>query len=239
MKEDDDGDEDYDATDSLFFALNHEHIHQEESTFVDPSCLLIIGNCLKLCWEANKIDLSFRTKFYWAIVEPLIKSYDSYDFVKMKPAEIIERVTHSRDVPSNPEIYVVRVARDAKRGAEGLSMLKQFTAQAIRHAVDEWDIDIVSMSFGFSEEVLSIRDAIEYADRVKEGKVLFFAAANNAGQNELELFPEFIDSIISVRGTDYNGNFEPRYNPPSWPYQEGYLHKNLLKDVGKDKGKAR
>lgn len=87
------------------------------------------------------------------------------------------------------------------------------------------------MSFGFSEEIASIRNAILDAETAKDGKILFFAAANNAGQNELELFPAFFESVISVRGTDFNGSFDPQYDPPSWPHKDGTCYGTLGKDV--------
>lgn len=370
--EDGEVNEDNDETESLFFALNREHIHLKESSFVDPSCLIIIRNCLDICWEVDTIDAPFRTKFYWSIVEPLIQSFRSYDFSDEQTAEMVKSSNRSRGLPSNcnldqkqapkmdaqleknvivmkqgtmlqswgkfadakvlastgtirdseswlncfdfvnsslraslakgtralrvavldtgcdvehtffsgpgdgqahrldghwfdclgesnepidedlgrhgtamvalllrllphAEIYVVRVARgmksDAESGVEGLSILKESTSKAIRHAVNEWDVDIVSMSFGFSEEIASIRNAILDAETAKDGKILFFAAANNAGQNELELFPAFFESVISVRGTDFNGSFDPQYDPPSWPHKDGTCYGTLGKDV--------
>jgi hypothetical protein len=67
----------------------------------------------------------------------------------------------------------------------------------------------MSMSFGFPDEVASIRKAIINAEKVKKKKILFFAAANNDGLNILKMFPAFFESVISVRGTRYNKSFNP------------------------------
>ena len=77
------------------------------------------------------------------------------------------------------------------------------------------------MSFGFGVEVGSIRDAIAVAEKIKGGKILFFAAANNNGLNESEMYPAFSEAVISVRGTSCTGAFEPRYNPSSWGHKAG------------------
>lgn len=102
--ENDEVDEGNDTTDSLFFALNREHIHLQESSFVDPSCLIIIRNCLDICWEVDTIDAPFRAKFYWSIVEPLIQSFKSYDFSNEQTAETVEGATHSHGVPGNCDL---------------------------------------------------------------------------------------------------------------------------------------
>ena len=77
------------------------------------------------------------------------------------------------------------------------------------------------MSFGFSDEVLCIRDAISHAEKIKQDKILFFAAANNDGLNMKEMFPAFLESVISVRGTSHNGSFVPQYNPATWSHNYG------------------
>jgi hypothetical protein len=87
------------------------------------------------------------------------------------------------------------------------------------------------MSFGFPHEVTSISEAIVDAEKVKEGKVLFFAAANNDGLNMPEMFPAFFESVISVRGTRYDGSFDPQYDPAPWPHKEGMMYGTLAKGV--------
>ncbi|KAE8441485.1 hypothetical protein EG329_004909 [Mollisiaceae sp. DMI_Dod_QoI] len=115
------------------------------------------------------------------------------------------------------EIYVARVSRNA----DGLSEAKENIANAILHAAQSCDVDIVSMSFGFSDEVPLIQDAITNAENIKKHKILFFAAANNDGLNQKEMFPAFSESVISVRGTTHDGSFVQQYNPETWSHKDG------------------
>jgi len=104
--------------------------------------------------------------------------------------------------------------------------------QAICHTVrKEWDIDIVSMSFGFPHEVTPIREAIVDAQRLKHDKILFFAAANNDGPNSQEMFPAFFESVISVRGTKFDGSFDSQYDPQPWSHKGEIMYGTLGKDV--------
>lgn len=81
-------------------------------------------------------------------------------------------------------------------------------------AVCEWDVDFVSMSFGFPSHVQSIQNAISRAN-IHKKSVTFFAAANNDGINSREMFPANIGgSVLSIRGTNVHGSFEQKFNPP-------------------------
>ena len=103
-KEDDEGDEDDNGTGSLFNALNREQIDSRDSSFVDPLCLDIIGNCLNLYGQAKVIDAAFRTNLYWDIVKPLIISLENYNPLRRKPAATVEREVEpppSYHIPSN------------------------------------------------------------------------------------------------------------------------------------------
>ncbi|KAL1614892.1 hypothetical protein SLS56_011988, partial [Neofusicoccum ribis] len=89
---------------------------------------------------------------------------------------------------------------------------------AITWATKEWDADIVSMSFGYPEELKVdgksvISKSIYQASADKDSNVLFFAAAANFGGNQREMFPARHDLVFSMRGTDDRGNFED-FNPP-------------------------
>ncbi|RSL71845.1 hypothetical protein CEP54_001050 [Fusarium duplospermum] len=124
-------------------------------------------------------------------------------------------------------IYVLRVAKNSL----GLGQAQEAIGTAILHAVTSWDVDIISMSFGFNREVTPIKSAIVEAERTKGGEILFFAAANNDGLNEPEMFPAFFESVISVRGTEYNGEFIQQYNPRSWSHKNGIQYGTLARDV--------
>ena len=84
------------------------------------------------------------------------------------------------------------------------------------------------MSYGFADEIPIIRNAIVEAEK---RNVTFFAAANNSGLNEPEMFPAFMESVISVRGTRHNGSFEDDYNPKSWEHKPGPQFGSLARDV--------
>ena len=85
--------------------------------------------------------------------------------------------------------------------------------KAIEWAVTEWNVDIVSMSFGFSKEMPDISRAIQQAVSHTNDAILFFAAAGNDGGNSGEMFPANHPSVISIRGTDSQGYFLT-FNPP-------------------------
>ncbi|EEU40755.1 uncharacterized protein NECHADRAFT_99144 [Fusarium vanettenii 77-13-4] len=113
----------------------------------------------------------------------------------------------------------------------GLGEAQQDIAKAVLHAVTMWDVDVISMSFGFSDEVKLIKDAIVEAERLKGDKILFFAAASNDGLNEPEMFPAFFESVISARGTKHDGEFIQQYNPKSWGHKSGIQYGTLARDV--------
>ncbi|CZR67281.1 uncharacterized protein PAC_17180 [Phialocephala subalpina] len=141
-----------------------------------------------------------------------------YDWVSNEPQPIDEHghgtalVTLMLRMVRNAEIFVARVAKNA----EGLQNAGENIAKAILHAAIEWDVDIVSMSFGFPAEVNSIKNAIRQAEDIKNSSIVFFAAAANDGSNKQEMFPASLESVISVRATTSNGSFEAcaAYDPP-------------------------
>ena len=87
-------------------------------------------------------------------------------------------------------------------------------ARAIRHAVDTWAVDIITMSFGFSRiqdaQRLTIREALFYAS---SKNVLLFAAASNAGKNAGRTFPARDPHVICIHSTNGKGN-PSGFNPP-------------------------
>ncbi|KAK3382918.1 hypothetical protein B0T24DRAFT_645438 [Lasiosphaeria ovina] len=114
------------------------------------------------------------------------------------------------ECPAN--IYVARVTESSKT----LKSAERSIAEAIRTAASEWDVDFISLSFGFPRHIKGIWEAIADAVHMKRGAITFFAAANNDGFNSREMFPANLgESVISVRGTDRAGSFDPRYNPPT------------------------
>ncbi|KAH9207228.1 peptidase S8/S53 domain-containing protein [Leptodontidium sp. 2 PMI_412] len=117
------------------------------------------------------------------------------------------------------DVYVARVFRGrgdngaiSKRNSKEVNTdiaerdstkIHQGIAQAIRDAVDEWQVDIVSMSFGFERAIPEIGEAIRYAE---SKNVVLFAAANNKGGNEDVCFPARLSQVICIHATDGEGN---------------------------------
>ncbi|KAF1940517.1 subtilisin-like protein [Clathrospora elynae] len=119
-------------------------------------------------------------------------------------------------------IYIVRITQNSDGLLIATDNIVEATAFATKHSVD-----IVSMSFGFRDKQHSVQDAINKA----QSKMVFFAAANNDGLNDLEMFPAFLEPVISVRGTTFNGSFETQYNPNTWKHDRGLQYGTLAVDV--------
>ena len=107
----------------------------------------------------------------------------------------------------NNGIGMVGVAPKAKihpikaLGADGGGQ-NQHIAEGIVWAVDN-GCDIIGMSLGCENEVLSIKKAIEYA--VKH-KVVIFCAAGNSGESHKIMFPAQNENTISIGAIDRNLN---------------------------------
>ena len=87
---------------------------------------------------------------------------------------------------------------------------------------NEWDVDVVSMSWGVVNEALNesaIQDrkkVREQIEKLSELKVIFVAAAGNYGDTKPVLFPARLSNVISVGAFDaYNKptNFTPSCRP--------------------------
>ena len=76
--------------------------------------------------------------------------------------------------------------------------------------MNDWHVDIITMSFGFRERSARIHKAIKHACSVG---VIIFVATSNDGNNEDITFPaSAYDSVIGVHSTDGLGkrsNFTP------------------------------
>lgn len=97
-------------------------------------------------------------------------------------------------------------------------MVKLTRAKAIEWAWKDCRANIVTMSFGFDEEVYIdgkpvISNAIHEALHKTNQRILFFAAAANDGGNREEMFPANNINVLSIRGTDTLGRAQP-FNPP-------------------------
>ena len=69
--------------------------------------------------------------------------------------------------------------------------------------MDTWQVDIISMSFGFNKEIASIDDAISHA---YSRRVLMLAAASNYGGNCRLPWPADHSLVIGIHASTGNGN---------------------------------
>lgn len=69
--------------------------------------------------------------------------------------------------------------------------------------MDTWQVDIISMSFGFDKEIASIDDAIRHA---YSRQVLMLAAASNYGGNCRLPWPADHSLVIGIHASTGNGN---------------------------------
>ncbi|KAF6830083.1 pfs domain-containing protein [Colletotrichum musicola] len=80
-------------------------------------------------------------------------------------------------------------------------------AKAIDHAVYEWEVDIISMSFGYPDKKREGYDELEQAlERASSRHVLLFAAASNRGGKAPPSFPARDENVIAVYSTDTDGD---------------------------------
>lgn len=80
-------------------------------------------------------------------------------------------------------------------------------------AVDEWKVDIISISFGYPTNQMEGYDQLENAILYAYSKrVLLFAAASNSGANLDRAYPARDPHVICVHSTDSNGN-RSRFSP--------------------------
>jgi hypothetical protein len=70
-------------------------------------------------------------------------------------------------------------------------------------ATHQWNVDIISLSFGFPGRLRRIQDEIQ--DALHAGKT-FFAAASNDGGNAGRTFPGNQDGVLCIHSTDGLGN---------------------------------
>ena len=78
----------------------------------------------------------------------------------------------------NANIYIARVFKDRKESKTNVAaqIIYQRVADAITYAAKEWEVDIITMSFGFEQSIPIIEDAIKIAE---SKKIVMFATASN------------------------------------------------------------
>ncbi|EFZ03996.2 peptidase [Metarhizium robertsii ARSEF 23] len=111
------------------------------------------------------------------------------------------------------DVYVVRVAENT----EDLETQENSIAKAIEFAgLDpDWNVDIISMSFGFPNKPgvkhAVISDAIDKIKKDRNDSVLFLASAGNSWERRVD-FPASHQEVIPIYAADATGAFL-RSNP--------------------------
>ncbi|RYP30525.1 hypothetical protein DL767_006202 [Monosporascus sp. MG133] len=116
------------------------------------------------------------------------------------------------DYAPDAELYVIKITDEGNVRPDA-----KIVVNAINHAVDEWDVDIISMSFGWPSSDFHGYDALQAAiDKAYGKKVLMFAAAANSGGRLGRAYPASSSQVICVHSTDTDGNasgFSPTAEP--------------------------
>ncbi|KAJ5986356.1 hypothetical protein N7451_010721 [Penicillium sp. IBT 35674x] len=101
------------------------------------------------------------------------------------------------------EIYIAKIS-DGKPVGPGI------IAKALDYAVNEWKVNIISMSFGFRSRDVEGYEELERAiHNAYSAHVLLFAAASNSGANLDRAYPARDENVICINSTDANGNRSP------------------------------
>jgi hypothetical protein len=87
------------------------------------------------------------------------------------------------------------------------SETRLISKQAVRHAVIEWQVDIITMSFGFQDEKEpGCRELAEAIRSARASKVLTFAAASNVGAHAARpAFPARMSEVFCIYSGDGMG----------------------------------
>ncbi|KUJ09274.1 uncharacterized protein LY89DRAFT_676086 [Mollisia scopiformis] len=106
------------------------------------------------------------------------------------------------------DLYVARVfeKEDDRETITPSDLLNRRIAKAIRHAVDEWQVDIISMSFGFENDIDIIESAVDHANTKN---TIILAAAGNRGGLSHPAWPARSKKAIGIHASDGFGNKGP------------------------------
>ncbi|KAH8742705.1 putative subtilisin [Diaporthe sp. PMI_573] len=104
------------------------------------------------------------------------------------------------DYAPDAELYIAKIAKEEPSPPA-------VVAEAIRKAVDDWKVDIISMSFGYPtnqvEGYKELENAILYAH---SKNVLMFTAASNSGANLDRAYPARDQHVICIHSTTAEGD---------------------------------
>ncbi|KAI1740736.1 hypothetical protein F4680DRAFT_465012 [Xylaria scruposa] len=131
---------------------------------------------------------------------------DRHSFVGSDPSEHVDTCGHGTHVARlllkiapTAEIFIGKICE----GKHLDNSLMSSIARGIDYAATEWDVDIISMSFGYYDQNDDIDSAI---DRAFKADKLLFAAASNEGGNRGRSRPARSSGVICVHACDGKGN---------------------------------
>ncbi|KAK5110337.1 hypothetical protein LTR62_006045 [Meristemomyces frigidus] len=189
----------------------------EDSTFptVSPVKIAIIDTGVSI--DESILDQEFDGRLREC--RSWLKDGDGEDGAVISPnSDAVGHGTHATSLVlqatehTGCEVYVAQVFNS--RGDQQKDQTRQATqvaiARAIRYAATKWQVDVISMSFGYQ----SIVPRIDAAINDHASNVLMFAAASNCGGNAPISWPARHDNVICVFATDAEGNAYPKNPTP-------------------------
>ncbi|KAJ8122601.1 hypothetical protein ONZ43_g1245 [Nemania bipapillata] len=162
--------------------------------------------------QDHRLSDQWMFKFLSSI-HPFVAAYETEDHGQRTFQPVRIAILDSGFDPENPLLWTDMGKLDPRIKA-AQSFVHQTESDAIRdeainHAVNEWNVDIISMSFGIREHSESMKNAISNASN---NKTLLFAAASNDGGNCGRAFPAKYPSVFCIHSTDGQGN-PSTFNP--------------------------
>ena len=98
-------------------------------------------------------------------------------------------------------IVPLKVVNDEAPGSIPL----EYILPAIYGAVDDFDCDVINMSFGFKTSPLALKEAVDYAE--SKGCIMVAAAGNDGTDyNYPYRYPASYDNVVSVANAEVNGD---------------------------------
>ncbi|KAK2882509.1 hypothetical protein FQN49_000275 [Arthroderma sp. PD_2] len=103
----------------------------------------------------------------------------------------------------NTDLYIARITKTRE-----LNSVNEIVS-ALDYAIHVWKVDMIMMSFGFSDRIPGIKEKVQEAI---SASIIVFAAASNDGGNSPRAFPARHPGVICIHSADSDGN-KSMYNP--------------------------
>ncbi|PYH78778.1 hypothetical protein BO82DRAFT_404838 [Aspergillus uvarum CBS 121591] len=112
------------------------------------------------------------------------------------------------------DIFVAKVAEDT----DMLRSSQKRIGEAIRWAAIENGCSIISMSFAVDDAGEVIERTVMNMVSIRQGRIIFLAAAGNNGLQAAPNVPARLGNVISIRSADFKGTASPNNPPLKVPY---------------------